>query len=766
MRGAGSEKRACATNNLQVRLIGSSHIIPGGIFPMSQSAQKRIEQLSKELNHHNYLYHVLARPGISDREYDKLMQELIDLEAKHPEFASPDSPTRRVGGEAQSDLKSVRHAVPMMSIDNTYSEAEVRAFDERVRKALDGEAPAYVLEPKIDGASVSLRYEDGRLVLAATRGRGNVGDDITANARTIHSIPLVLHKDGAKVAPPGILEVRGEVYMDNDDFQRVNKEFVAEGEEPYANPRNLTAGTLRRLDPKIVAKRRLRFLAHGLGQVEPLPVETYWEWTHLLRQWGLPLPKEVWRLESIDEAIKCIHEFERKRPKLPYMTDGMVMKVDAFEQRERLGATSKAPRWVIAFKYETEQQPTVLKNVRWQVGKGGSLTPVGDLEPVFIGGVTVTHVTLHNIDQIHRLDLHLGDTVIVERAGEVIPYVVEAVKEKRPKGAKPIEAPSKCPECGTKVEREALPEETVAYRCVNTACDEFFVRHKVKRAKVPEACPICSQKVELLDEGIEIYCPNPACPAQVKERLRWYCHRGQMDIEGVGDKLVDQLVERGLVKSFADLYRLKPDDIAKLSSEVGQDGKTVKRTVGEKVAKKVIDNISASRERGLDRLLAGLGIHHVGNRVAFVLASHFGSLDAIAKASRDKLSAVHEIGDVIAESVHDFFHNEAGKRTVADLQSAGIDPHMETAGAGNGANAAQPLAGMTIVVTGSLEKFKRQEIEELITKFGGRASGSVSKKTSFVVAGADAGSKLDKAKELGIPVLTESEFEQRITTGS
>ena len=730
---------------------------------MSQSAEKRIDQLRKELNHHNHLYYVEARPEVSDREYDKLIQELIELEAKHPEFASADSPTQRVGGEAQSELKSVRHAVPMMSIDNTYSEAEVRAFDERVRKALDGQSPAYVLEPKIDGASVSLRYEEGRLVLAATRGRGNLGDDITANARTIHSIPLVLRKDGAKAPPPGILEVRGEVYMDNDDFQRVNKELVAEGDEPYANPRNLTAGTLRRLDPKIVAKRRLRFLAHGLGQVEPLPVQSYWEWTQLLRKWGLPLPKEVWRVEGIDEAIKCIHEFEKIRPKLPYMTDGMVMKVDAFKQRDRLGATSKAPRWVIAFKYETEQQPTVLKGVRWQVGKGGNLTPVGDLEPVFIGGVTVTHVTLHNIDQIHRLDLHLGDTVVVERAGEVIPYVVEAVKEKRPSGARPIQAPAKCPVCGTKVEREPLPEETVAYRCVNTACDEFFVRHRVKRAKVPEACPVCAQKIELLDEGIDIYCPNPACPAQVKERLRWYCHRGQMDIEGVGDKLVDQLVERGLVKSFADLYRLKAEDIATLSSEVIQEGKTVKRTVGEKVAKKVIDNIAASKERGLDRLLAGLGIHHVGNRVAFVLASHFGSLGAIAGASKEELSSVHEIGDVIAESVFDFFHNEAGRRAVLDLKTVGVDPKMEKAGGfGAEGNGRLPFAGLTIVVTGSLEKFKRQEIEELIAKLGGRAAGSVSKKTSFVVAGADAGSKLDKAKELSVPVLTEEQFEERI----
>jgi DNA ligase (NAD+) len=731
---------------------------------MSQSAEQKIKKLREELNHHNYLYYVEARPQISDREYDRLMQDLMDLEAAHPEFASPDSPTQRVGGEPISELKPVAHAVPMMSIENTYSEAEVRAFDERVRKALDGASPAYVMEPKIDGASISLRYEAGKLVLGATRGRGNVGDDVTANVRTIKSVPLLLHRDGAEVDPPGILEVRGEVYMDNDDFQRVNKDLVAEGEAAYANPRNLTAGTLRRLDPKIVAKRRLRFLAHGLGQVEPLPVKTYWEWTHLLRQWGLPLPKEVWRVETIDEAIRCIHEFEKVRPKLPYMTDGMVMKVDDFAQRDQLGANSKAPRWVIAFKYETEQQPTVLKEVRWQVGKGGSLTPVGDLEPVFIGGVTVTHVTLHNIDQIRRLDLHYGDTIVVERAGEVIPYVVEVVKEKRPHGAKPIEAPKTCPECGTKVEREPLPEETVAYRCVNTACDEFFVRHKVKRTKLPNACPVCGQKVEVLDEGIEIYCPNPGCPAQLKERLRWFCHRSQMDIEGVGDKLVEQLVDGGLVKNFADLYRLNLEDIASLGSEVTQDGRIVKRTVGEKTARKVIDNIAASRERGLDRLLAGLGIHHVGTRVAHVLTAHFGSLDAIAAASREQLSSVHEIGDVIAESVHDFFHNEAGRRTIEQLQAAGVNPKSAVPAAGENAESL-PFAGQTIVVTGTLEKFKRQEIEELIVKLGGRASGSVSKKTSFVIAGADAGSKLEKAKELGVPVLTESEFEKRIDQG-
>jgi DNA ligase (NAD+) len=728
---------------------------------MSESIEKRAAKLREELNRANYLYYVEARPEISDREYDRLMQELIDLEKAHPELVTPDSPTQRVGGEVQTALKPVRHAVPMMSIDNTYSEAEVRAFDERVRKALGGDQPRYVLEPKIDGASVSLRYENGELVLAATRGRGNVGDDITANARTIKSIPIKLHKDGAAVAPPAIVEVRGEVYMDNDDFQRVNKEIVAEGEEPYANPRNLTAGTLRRLDPKIVAKRRLRFLAHGNGQVEPMPAKGYWEWTQLLRKWGLPLPKEVWQVANIDEAIKCIHEFEKIRPKLPYMTDGMVLKVDSFNHRDRLGATSKAPRWVMAYKYETEQQPTVLHDVRWQVGKGGTLTPVGDLEPVFIGGVTVTHVTLHNIDQIQRLDIHYGDTVVIERAGEVIPYVVEVVKEKRPKGAKPIEAPRKCPECDTKVEREALPEETAAYRCVNTDCDEFYVRKKVKRAKLPEACPVCSQKIEVLDAGIDIYCPNPACPAQVKERLRWYCGRTQMDIEGIGDVLIDQLVGRGLVHTFADLYKLKPEDISNISSEVEQDGKTVTRTVGEKVANKVVANVENSRTKGLDRLLAGLGIHHVGTRVAYILASHFGSLDAISEASVEALSGVHEIGEVIAESVHDFFHNAAGKKTIAELKKVGIDPQMEkpAAVAGNGE---LPLAGQTIVVTGTLVRLQRDEIERLILRLGGKAAGSVSKKTSRVVYGDKAGSKLDKARELGIPTTTEDEFIQMI----
>ena len=720
---------------------------------MAASAAQRIAKLREEINRHDHLYHVEARPEISDREYDRLTQELIELERENPELITPDSPTQRVGGDVQDELKPVRHAVPMMSIDNTYNEDEVRAFDERVRKALGGGAkPSYVLEPKIDGASVSLRYEEGRLVQAATRGRGNVGDDITVNARTIRSVPLALKKDGKPV--PRILEVRGEVYMDNDDFQRVNREIEAEGEEPYANARNLTSGTLRRLDPKIVAKRRLRFLAHGVGQVEPMPATSYWEWTQLLRAWGLPLPKEVWHVEDVDAAIKCIHEFERRRPKLPYMTDGMVMKVDDFKQRDRLGATSKAPRWVIAYKYETEQQPTALNDVRWQVGRTGQLTPVGMLEPVFISGVTVSNVTLHNIDQIQRLGVHFGDTVVIERSGEVIPYVVEVHKEKRPKGAKPVEAPTKCPECGTKLAREALPEETAAYRCVNAECDAFFERKRVKRAKLPKQCPKCAKPVEVLDGGIDVICPNDACPGRVKGQILYFCGRSQMDIEGMGDVLVDQLCETGKLRSFADLYRLKEADIATLGSEVEQNGKVVKRTVGEKVAKKVIENIDNSRKQGLDRLVAALGIPHVGNRIAFVLAQAFGSLDDLAEASVDELAAVHEIGEVIAASVHDFFHSHPGREIVAQLKKVGIDPKVERAPTAR----EQVLAGKTVVVTGTLEKFDRHQIEELIVKLGGKASGSVSKKTSFLVAGENAGSKLEKATELGVRVLSEAEF--------
>jgi DNA ligase (NAD+) len=640
------------------------------------SPAQRIVELRGEINFHDRKYYDESRPVISDRDYDRLMQELIELEKAHPELVTPESPTMRVGGDVQTELKPVRHAVPMMSIDNTYNDGEIRAFDERVRKGLGGEQPAYVLEPKIDGTSINLRYENGKLVLGATRGRGNVGDDVTVNARTIKSIPLELNTQDVDQPPPAILEVRGEVYMDNEDFQRVNTEIVAEGDEAYANARNLTSGTLRRLDPKIVAKRRLRFLAHGLGQIEPMPAASYWDLTQLLKQWGLPLPKNVSRVNTIDEVLSKIHEFEAIRPKLPYMTDGMVVKVDSLAHREQLGATSKSPRWVVAYKYETEQQPTVLKNVRWQVGKGGNLTPVGELEPVFIGGVTVTNVTLHNIDQIKRLDLHFGDTVIVERAGEVIPYVVEAVPDKRPRGAKPIEAPKKCPSCQTPV-------------------------------------------IRLLGTP-HVRCENPDCPGQLRERLIWFAGRGQMDIDGLGEAIIDQLLDSGRVSTYADLFRLKADQLADLTHEttVGEnrattildsihnsreeyyklcetnssreqrevglksylswlkkrlnwkelgpktidqlvDTKVIRKAddlfdltipklaeltqqvrVGEVTAGKIVKNINDAKSRGLSRVLASLGIRLIGATAAKTFAEWAGDIDVLSGASLDDLAEV------------------------------------------------------------------------------------------------------------------------------
>jgi DNA ligase (NAD+) len=666
---------------------------------MGSTAQQRIERLRKELDHHSYLYYVEAKPEISDQEFDRLMKELTELEAAHPEFDSPDSPTKRVGGQAIDSFRTVEHAVRMMSIDNTYDEGEVRAFDERVRKHLGGEQPAYVLEPKIDGVAATIRYEKGALVLAATRGDGRFGDDITAQARTVGSIPFHLH-DGAKL--PDVLEVRGEIYMPNEVFQKLNKEREAAGEEIFKNPRNLTTGALKQLDPKITAQRKLRFVSHGLGQVEPLPTDSYWQWLQLLKKWRLPVAQHSSLAKDIGEVIQTIEAFAQVRGKLAYQTDGMVVKVDSFKQRDRLGATSKAPRWVIAYKYAAEQMQTTLLGVDWQVGKGGTLTPVARMEPVFLAGSTVANATLHNIDQIHRLDLHLGDTVVIEKAGEVIPYIPQVVPEKRPKGAKPVEAPKKCPSCGSPVEKEA---DTPYIRCV-----------------------------------------NPDCPAQFRERLKWFVGRNQMDIENVGEALIDQLADAGLVKNMADLYRLKKEQLLELER------------MGDKSAQNVIDSIEGSRERGLDRLLAGLGIRHVGNRVAYVLATHFGSLDALADASCEQLSAVNEIGDVIAQSVHDFFHNPAGKHVIQEFKAVSIDPKMKKPAPA----AEQPLAGQTVVVTGTLPSMERKEAEDLIVKLGGKASGSVSKKTSFVLAGESAGSKLAKARELGIPVLDEAEFLKKV----
>jgi DNA ligase (NAD+) len=666
---------------------------------MADKVLQRIQSLREQLEHHNYLYYVDAKPQISDQEFDRLMRELTDLEKEHPKYDSPNSPSKRVGGQPIEGFATVQHSVPMMSIDNTYSEEEVREFDARVKKLLDGPTPQYVLEPKVDGVSASLRYEKGELVQAATRGDGRRGDDITAQVRTIQSVPLQLHSHG-KEKFPAALEVRGEIFMPNDVFQKINLQREAEGLETFKNPRNLTTGTLKQLDPKITASRKLRFISHGLGEIEPVVADGYWQFLKLLKAWRLPVAEHTTHAADIDAVIATIEKFAEVRGKLSYQTDGMVVKVDSFSQRDQLGVTSKAPRWVIAFKYAAEQMQTVLHACDWQVGKGGTLTPVARLEPVFVAGSTVSNATLHNIDQIRKLDLHIGDTIVIEKAGEVIPYVRQAVPEKRPKGAKKIEPPTHCPSCNSKVQRE---EDTPYIRCV-----------------------------------------NPECPAQFRERLKWFVGRNQMDIDHVGEALIEQLIDAGLVKTFADLYRLTKQQVMDLER------------MADRSAQNVIDSIQASRERGLDRLLASLGVRHVGNRVAFVLATHFGSLDALAKASQEELSEVHEIGDIIAASVHDFFHSAVGKHTIAEFKEIGIDPHLEVAAAKSGAEL--PLAGQSIVVTGTLAHFSRKELEDRIQSLGGRPSGSVSKKTHLLIAGTDAGSKLDKAKSLGVKVISEKEF--------
>lgn len=671
--------------------------------PMAKTPQERAAELREQIHRHDHLYYIEARPEISDLEYDRLMRELIELEREHPALVTADSPTQRVGGAPSRGFSSVQHTVRMMSIDNTYDAAEVREFDRRVRAALGEAAVEYVLEPKVDGVAVSLRYEKGVLQLAVTRGDGWRGDDITANAKTIRSIPLRL-QDGA--ALPDVLEVRGEIYMPDDVFTRVNEALVAAGEEPMKNPRNATAGTLKQLDPKVTASRYLAFFAHGIGQVEPMPTDDYWQWLGMLRQWGLPTTPHVSLAHTIDGVLQTIERFAEMRTELPFQTDGMVVKVRSLSQRSKLGETAKSPRWVIAYKYPAEQVETVLERVVWQVGKAGTLTPVAELRPVHVAGTTVKRASLHNIEQIQRLDIRIGDSVIIEKAGEIIPYVVRTLVEKRPAGAAPITVPANCPSCQQPVKKEA---------------DTPFVR-----------------------------CDNPECPAQLRERLRWFAARNQMNIEHLGEALIDQLVDAGKLKTFADIFRLSLQDLVQLER------------MGEKSASNVLESVEAARGRSLDRLLAGMGIRHVGNATARDLANHFGSLEALCSASVADLDEVPNIDVITATAIHDFFHSEAGRHAVRELQAMGIDPKVELQTRG----AALPFAGQSIVVTGTLERFDRAGIEELIVRLGGKPAGSVSKKTAFVVAGENAGSKLSKAKALNIPVLSETEFIERLPPGT
>ena len=668
-------------------------------------AKGRHAELVAEIRRHDHLYYVEAAPKISDREYDSLYRELVDLESRFPDLASPDSPSQRVGGEPVKAFKPVQHLQPMMSLDNTYSQEEVRQFLARVQRLAPGEDLTWVVEPKVDGLAVSLRYEDGLLTLGATRGDGTTGDDITSNLRTIRSLPLNLKasRKNASVKIPTLLEVRGEVYLPLDKFKKTNAERVAADEEPFANPRNAAAGALKQLDPRIVAKRGLDIVLYGLGQLEGgEPPELHSEALSWFKMLGLKTPEKTWLCRREGELIEAIHALDKIRREFRYQTDGAVIKLDARALREKVGATSHAPRWAIAYKYESEQAETKLNRITIQVGRTGALTPVAELEPVHLAGTVVKRATLHNEDQIRRLDVRVGDTVTVQKAGEVIPEVVGVVLHKRTGEERMFNFPKECPECGTAVSRSGRGGEEVAWRCT-----------------------------------------NPECPAQVRGRIEHWCARGAMDIEGGGEVLVRQLAERGLARDVADLYSLTLEQVAGLER------------MGEKSAQNFLEGVEASKKRDLWRMLFGLGILHVGSGVAKALARHFETLDDLRRASLEELTGTEDVGEVIAQSVFEWFQNSRNQALIERLRAAGLNFRSELY---KPRAAAGALAGKMFVLTGTLPTLKRDEATAKIEALGGKVSGSVSKKTDYLVAGEEAGSKLAKAQQLGIPVLDEAGF--------
>ncbi|MGI6459990.1 MAG: NAD-dependent DNA ligase LigA [Candidatus Hydrogenedentales bacterium] len=663
----------------------------GNIAP---EIRKRCEQLRTELDRHNHLYYVEAKPEISDMEFDALLNELIALESEFPELVTPDSPTQRVGGQPLAGFKTVTHTIPMLSIDNTYNEGELRAFDERVRRGLEGQEPTYVAELKIDGVSMALRYEAGRFVQAATRGDGARGDDVTANVKTIRAVPMRLQG-----ASPDLLEVRGEVYMRRQELIRLNELREEAGEPPLANPRNTTAGTLKLLDPREVAKRRLEIACYDVAPLPGIALGSHWQTLHDLKSFGFPVNPFFKRCRNIDDVIAVCDEWSSKRHDLDFETDGMVIKVDSAEQRRQLGATSKAPRWAIAFKYPAEIAETTLETVSLQVGKTGTVTPVANLAPVHLAGTTVKRASLHNFDDIERKDIREGDIVRVQKAGEIIPQVLGPVLEKRPPEARKIPVPTACPQCGSELHQDP--------------------------------------------DGVYLRCLNPACPAQIKGRLKYFASRSAMDIEGMGEKLIAQLVDKHLVRNLDDIYELALEPLAELER------------MGEKSAQNLLEAITMSKKRPLSRLLNGLGIRHVGEHVAEVLAGHYGSMDALLDAPEASLCEVPEVGEVVAREVRSFFETEENRALIASLRAHGLtleEPRTVT-------DSPQPLAGKTVVVTGSLSRYSRETIANRIKQLGGRTSSSVSKKTDFVLLGDKPGSKLTKAQELGIPILTEDEFD-------
>jgi len=660
---------------------------------MAAEVEKRIEKLRGKIRRHDYLYYVLNQPEISDRQYDKLFSELKGLEQTNPQLITADSPTQRVSERPLDGFVSVRHATAMLSMDNTYNSDELRAFDKRVAKSLGGEKYDYVVELKIDGVAISLRYERGVLVTAATRGDGEVGDDVTANVRTIKAIPLVL-LGGGRV--PDVLEARGEVYMPKVSFAALNKARGEGGEPLFANPRNATAGSLKLLDARITAERNLAFFAYSIGEISRPLGENHYQALQRFKELGLPVNPNIKEARDIDKVIDICFGWSEKRLKLDYQIDGMVIKVNRFDQRDILGATGRAPRWCISYKFPAEQAQTVVESIDVQVGKSGILTPVANLKAVQLSGTTVKRASLHNFDELNRLDVRCGDTVIIEKAGEIIPQVVEVKKQLRAAGATRFRIPKKCPNCGSAVAKD--------------------------------------------ENGVYIRCLNPNCSGQLKERLKYFAGRNQMDIEKLGTALIEQLVDTGLVKNFSELYRLTKEQLAGLER------------MAEKSAGNVIAAIEKSKGQPLWRLIAALGIRHVGGQSAQILAEHFGSLDALMAADKKTLENIDQIGPTMAESVYEYFRDAKNRSVVDELLATGVKPKRPAK------RRSDKLAGKTIVVTGALENFTRQQIEQTIKQAGGKTSSSVSKKTDFVLAGKDPGSKLDKARQLGVKVISEKAF--------
>lgn len=732
---------------------------------------KRIEQLRSQLRRHDRLYYVEAAAEISDRQYDELLAELKSLEARHRDLVTPDSPTQRVGGEPIEGFETVTHALAMLSIDNTYSADDVREFDKRVRKALGDRPFSYLVDPKVDGVAVSLRYESGLLVLAATRGDGVRGDDITTNARTIRAIPLALEGKGI----PDVIEVRGEVYWPRSSFAAANARRREQGLDTFANPRNGAAGTLKQLDPAVVAERGLAFVAHGFGEMSAqapsmrsgqAPSTGSGRGSEIMRQlsdWGIPTSPYAQVCDDVEAAMTVIGDWPARRDEVDYETDGMVVKVDQLELRDLLGTTSKSPRWCIAYKYEAERTEAILNTVVFQVGRTGAITPVACFDPVQLAGTQVSSASLHNFDEIERLDVRIRDKIVVEKAGEIIPQVVAAVQEDRPEDTTPIEPPVNCAECGSVLEWDKPKDRHIAFRCLNRSCELYAQRRQridPARAKTKVrrilTCLMksgrgCDSEVEYVDHLTELRCMNPQCPARICEALRYFAGRRQMDIENLGPALIEQLVERGLVRELADLYSLQPAHLIPLEG------------MAEKSAGKLVKAIEASKNRGPSKVLAGLGIEHVGGRTAEILVEKFGDIDSLCQADKKKLQAIPEIGPTVAESILSFFGSHAGAETVRRLKAAGV--RMNAAGPAVAAGAGG-LAGKTVVVTGALEHFSRAEAEAAIKAAGGKAVSSVSKKTDFVVAGESAGGKRDKATALGVEVIDEAEFRRRLDAGA